>query len=72
MILQNIFQILLAIGAVAEIILYIRAENRLRKHITAPRNRHYEQDKELLQMDVKSTATCMIIAIAIMLTSTLI
>ena len=72
MTLQNICQIAMAILAIAQVILYARAESRLRKHILSEQNRHWQQEKEALELDVRECATCMLISLAIGIISILI
>lgn len=52
----------MATVALVEVILYFVSERRLRKHLQAPRNRHWEQEHELLKHDNKECASAMLIA----------
>lgn len=70
--IKTLTQIAMAILAIAQVILYARAESRLRKHILSERNRHWQQEKEILELDVRECATCMLISLAISIISILI
>ena len=70
--IKTLVQIIMAILAIAQVILYARAESRLRKHILSEQNRHWQQEKEALESDVRECATCMLISLAIGIIATLI
>ena len=55
----------MATVALVEVILYFVSERRLRKHLQSPRNRHWEQEHELLKQDNKECAVSMLIAFVI-------
>ena len=70
--IKILFQIIMAILSIAQVILYARAESRLRKHILAEQNRHWQQKKEALELDVRECATCMLISLTMSILSILI
>lgn len=62
---RTIILTVMAILSMVEVILYFNSERKLRKHLQAPRNRHWEQEHELLKHDNKECAVSMLIVFVI-------
>lgn len=62
---KTIILAFMAIASMAEVILYFISERKLRKHLQAPRNRHWEQEHELLKQNNKECASAMLIVFVI-------
>lgn len=62
---RTIILTFMATISMVEVILYFLSERRLRNHLQAPRNRHWEQEHELLKQDNKECASAMLIVFAI-------
>ena len=50
----------MSVACLIQMLLYFASERRLRKHLQAPRNRHWEQEHELLKHDNKECASAML------------
>lgn len=62
---RTIILTFMATISMVEVILYFLSERKLRKHLEAPRNRHWEQEHELLKQDNKECASAMLIVFVI-------